>query len=267
MSHAGRRALLLLLPATAPSKLQEYLHSIVSVYGMEEVILVGKDEDVLKKTKMDCYTVAGKTERNVSVRTHVITSSQDTAELANTIEQLASGTLFGVLLCQQSSTIMHTGDILDMDTDDISRDWLSTMIPLHATARQTIPLLSRAITNTSTPSQRPFFLIDPRPEATNVNPFHTAIQSSLLESIIRSPAATGVTIGYAHDILPPPRKPVEKAALPLAIDIPVRQANGTGLGGIGQGALTPGALTPGSGESPTKLWNLWAMSQEPGALG
>lgn len=105
----GPRTALVVTTASPPENLQTYLSTIVDVHGAERVVLLGPSNDVLKKGKMDCYTVAGKQSKNVSVQT--VCKGEE-----GLIESLASqelGGLAGVLIYTAAGTASTTeSDIL-----------------------------------------------------------------------------------------------------------------------------------------------------------
>ncbi|KAK8201393.1 hypothetical protein M8818_005861 [Zalaria obscura] len=123
-------------------------------------------------------------------------------------------------------------------------------------------------------SQPPFFLLDSETSIAALSSLPGSTQEALLRSIARSPLARGVTVGYAQEVLPP-LTPVRHPSRPgsvaisrhargsfsnLAVDTSAGALNGAGGSFTEEEGEVEDAES--GAESPTKLWNLWAMQNE-----
>jgi len=258
----GPRHLLIITCGTAKPDLQQHIQTSVNRHDIGAVILLGADEEALKKSKMDCYTVAGKLEKNLSVSTTTIKSTEDPDALRRSLASLQNKNIRGVLVYPADSIAEE--DILDLDEGDMNRAWRISVLTLQTIARHTLPLLTRtqAETNSishSSESRTSFFAVERRSSQDSAPTFHSTVHDTLLQSIARSPAALGVKIGYSQNVLPPlPSRPVQRdvpsSSPAVAIPIP-------GMNGSGQGTARHEEVEQNLSESPTKLWASWAMQE------
>lgn len=277
----------------------------MDVYSAERIILLGPKEELLKQTRMDCFSVAGKLSRNVSVQTHPFSTTDQLSVALRTLD--LSGLIGVVYFCPANGPSLRDRDVLALEEGEMEAaltvrpiflypsyeaNWFiiqSSVLFLHALARQAMPLLQRqhdlsnaqanGTSHTTPTSPRngnhapPFFVVENPSREHNFGYFTSDTQHALLQAIARSPSVRGVEVGYAADMLTPPPPPPPKAAArpttPQAhkpgqngdvkrkavgpIDIP-QPTNGQ----AGQGAWSPNA----EGESPTKLWSFWAAQNE-----
>jgi len=253
---------LLVISAGGPfTNLQQYIHTSVQRHDIGSIILLGSDEEGIKRSKMDCYTVAGKLEKNLSVATSIVKGVNDNDSLAQSLQSLANRNVHGVLVYLGPS--VPEDDILNLDVPDMTSAWRTSILTLQTIAKYTIPLLARqqqaqaqAQNARRTYASMPFFATSQHEETLGAPTFHATAQSALLQSISRSPLANGVRIGSAQEILPPPPSPAPVAVSPsprpsvsAGIDIP--QPNG---GRAAADEDSPANMS----ESPTKLWALYA---------
>ena len=254
----GPKHLLVISAGGLVTDLQQYIHTSVIRHDIGSVILLGSDEEAIKRSKMDCYTVAGKLEKNLSVSTSIVKGTNDIDSLAQSLQSLQNRNIHGVL-CFLGPSISED-DILDLDQGDMTSAWRSSILTLQTIAKHTVPLLARnqaQNNNMRTYLGSPFFATQQEQDTNAVPSFHSTAQNVLLQSIARSPIANGVRLGSADEILPPPPPPsVARSSSPQPsvstpnIDIP--HANG--------GARTTERVdVPANmSESPTKLWALYA---------
>lgn len=227
--------------------MQQYLHTAIDLHNIQSISILGREEAVLKQTKMDAYTVAGKMQRNIQVQTIMLESVEDGESISRALNWLGEGNVTGVLFCvEKQSSDLHSPerDILDYDSLDLDRSWRSSILAVHSVARYTIPLMSD-MDNT------PFFLLDVDPASQRLPSINETTQTALLESIARSQIAAGVIIGYAKDHLLPPPPP----------SLPAKNEQRSQVAIPKNGYTNPTPKSP-LGESPTKLWGLWAMQNE-----
>ncbi|GAB7344135.1 hypothetical protein MBLNU457_2031t1 [Dothideomycetes sp. NU457] len=251
---------LLVISAGGPfTDLQQYIHTSVQRHDIGSIILLGSDEESIKRSKMDCYTVAGKLEKNLSVATSIVKSgTNDTSSLSQSLQSLGNRNIHGVLTYLGPS--VPEDDILDLDEPDMTSAWRTSILTLQTIAKHTIPLLARqqqaqAQNARRTYASMPFFATTQEKDASAAPTFHATVQSALLQSIARSPMANGVRIGSVQEILPPPPPPPSvsvshspRPSVSAGIDIP--QPNG--------GRVAEDDVPENMSESPTKLWALYA---------
>lgn len=258
------RIVAIITSQSAPTGIQRHLQSILGTHKAEEVLLIGPNENVLKQIKMECYTVAGQLGQDVSVQLVPNHGPPNMETLLQTLKGTPGTALSGVLLALPSDSRLGPldadQDILDLEEQDLEVAWQSAIQTIHSMAKQTIPSMPRYSNGDSVDSpilgsystaQKPFFVIDNGTPSQPLPSFIRSAQDNLLQDIARSRLASGVDVGYASEFLFPPDP--KQVAQQAAIDIPRLQTNGY---------ATSGAITPSTQESPTKLWNLWAMQNE-----
>jgi len=254
----GPKHLLVISAGGLITDLQQYIHTSVLRHDIGSVILLGSDEEAIKRSKMDCYTVAGKLEKNLSVSTSIVKGANDIDSLAQSLQSLQNRNIHGVL-CFLGPSVPED-DILELDEGDMTSAWRSSILTLQTIAKHTVPLLSRNQAQNNgmrTYLGSPFFATQQEKDTDAVPTFHSMMQTTLLQSISRSPIANGVRLGSASEILPPPPPPsVARSSSPqpsestAGIDIP--HASG------GARATERDDAPANMSESPTKLWALYA---------
>lgn len=97
--------------------MRDLLERVLTRYTFDAVTVIGPDAQLVKQTKMDLYTVAGRMSRNLAVYTGIVdlTNLEDTKQGLNKYAQSVAG----VLCCLGASATglgISETDILDTDT-------------------------------------------------------------------------------------------------------------------------------------------------------
>ncbi|KAI7367063.1 hypothetical protein KC354_g3705 [Hortaea werneckii] len=206
--------------------LKKRLYTGVAVVGLQE------HEAAIKQFKMDIWGLIGKLGREMGAQAHLF---PDLAEesILRAISAAVEGNDLGAVLCNVDYPGSAEKDLTLTERAEMLRSWQSSVGFLHSL---TFLLTETGASNPATVLSR-------------------AACEALFRELQTRYAEQGMTVEHADRILipepePAPEKPTENGLPPL-------QTNG-----FAQQALDDPEFT--AGESPTKLWNMWALAQEIG---
>lgn len=240
--------LLVYLAAEVHIKTMHYLQIALRRRAYASIAIVGGKayEESVKQLKMEIYGLIGKLGREMGVQTYMVSGDSD-EELGAVVQEAVNGRgdLQGVLC---SLTYDQDGtsavDILSHERADLERSWQTSLASLHAVSKATIPLLTSASTGLDNGS---LFLVAETPARAPVSIIHKAACDTLLRQLAAY-GSRNLTIDYAENVLIAEPEPVHTDGAPnLRID-------------AFSAGPTESVFTPG--ESPTKLWNMWALQNE-----
>lgn len=282
--------LLLAIAGQPDSGLKTYVKTVLSkVAGIKDVVIlaVRQYEEVLKQLKMDLYGLAGSLQRELGVhlffqqdwsseaiRLNVeealgsgrkITSPGAVGTAAaklngNGVEKKSENKTLQAVICDLALASGDQTDLLEQDTSELEAQWRQSVGFVHAVAQCTVPHLrvsaagQSAMSDASTKTlQRPFFATTIPSASSFARPsLHETSVRTLLSDLSRTSTRQGVTIGFADQLLIPDPEPAPKLQTSTASEM---QSNAWNDG-------EPADFS--AGESPTKLWGLWAQQD---ALG
>ena len=139
-------------------------------------------------------------------------------------------------------------DILSVERGDLEQSWRTSVGFLHGVAKATISLL---IGRNDADMQSSLFLLLESAARSPASLLSKAACDTLVRQLSAGYASRDLTVDYAENVLipEPERKPVKTDRVPSL------QTNG-----FGAEPAEPSIFTPG--ESPTKLWNMWALQND-----
>jgi len=244
-------------------------------------------EEVLKQLKMDFYGLAGSLQRELGV--HLIFQQDwSGAALRQSLEQVlghgkqvsstgtvgsvaaklngggaerkAEGKTLRAVICDMKLAPPDEVDVLELETSDLEAQWRQSVGLLHAVAQTTVSHLrmgaahQAAAPNAPAHSLRnPFFAVTIPSIGKSSRPsLHETNVRALLDDVSLTSSRHGVTIGFADQLLLPDPELAPVPQSSKAAAAPTSAWNDTDTGDFS------------AGESPTKLWGLWAQQD---ALG
>lgn len=152
-SHSN--TLLIFLSDGPSPDMHVYLSTILSRYTISEVALIASSDEVLKVTRMDIYTAAGRMRQDILVTTTRLAAPISATELVQGMRGLETKTLIGVLCCQHSSEsstrpasiasssppkdVPAPRDILDYDEVEMELSWRVSSVGLPSPLLPSLP--------------------------------------------------------------------------------------------------------------------------------
>ncbi|KAF2716926.1 hypothetical protein K431DRAFT_206248, partial [Polychaeton citri CBS 116435] len=267
------KGLLILAIAGPPAKeLRTYVEGLLSRSPAAEVAILGltRHESSLKQLKMDMYGLAGKLSLELAVQLclregwtagvledaihEALGRRKGSAPASPTNGSVAANgipkEIKGIICCPQ---VDHGSDLLGVETHDLASSWQSSVGFLHAAARGSIPWMATRAQGVASKSrlQGPFLfttnaLAIPGAVAQSI---HRPSMRALLDSLDRFYGPSGITFGHAeHELKYEPE--LETVQRP--------STNGTGKLSVDTHAYGDRYADEDVGDSPTKLWGMWA---------
>jgi len=240
--------LLLFLAAEVPAEMAQYLDVACKKHSYSGIVVVGlqERETAIKQLKMDIYGMIGKMGRNVSVQTHLmgVIGEEDVTKAVQ--QTVSSGEEVRTVICSPSfgSAQAKVTDILSLEEDELMNSYILSAGYLHAIAKATMPRLLEGSTQ-SAPGQ---FLVVETAGSSPAESVNLAACEMLLRQLSIAYVPRGLKVDYAANILvPEPEREREKTNGDVA-----PPTNGYT---IAEPEFTPS-------ESPTKLWNMWALAND-----
>lgn len=236
----------------------KYVEIALQKRRFDGIALVGRAEQAapLKQLKVDMYSLIGRTGREMSVYMYVKDAfgERDVVEVVEEVRKGGGGEVQAVL-CEVGYGSPETTagtDLLSAEASTMQEAWETSVGFLHSVARATIPaLVSTSPAQVQQPgsSASSFFSVLESSSLSPISSLHRAACDALLRQLRDGYQSSALAIGHAADILIPRAEPIQT------------NGNVTRRGDVYQDE--PLEFTPG--ESPTKLWNMWALQEEIGA--
>ncbi|KAI7347750.1 hypothetical protein KC320_g7044 [Hortaea werneckii] len=226
--------------------LKKRLYTGVAVVGLQE------HEAAIKQFKMDIWGLIGKLGREMGAHAHFF---PDLAEgsILRAVSAAVEGNDLGAVLCNVDYPGSAEKDLTLMARDEMLRSWNFSVGFLHSVAKPTMPLLLPGSSTNADPGLT--FLLTETGASNPATVLSRAACEALFRELQTRYAEQGMTVEHADRVLIPEPEPVPEK--PTANGVPPLQTNG-----FAQQPLDEPEFT--AGESPTKLWNMWALAQEIG---
>lgn len=244
-------------------------------------------EGSLKQLKMDLYGLAGSLQRELGVHLifqqdwsgdairhsldEVLVSGRKASSTGavgsaaaklngNGVEKKAESKTLRAVICDLKLAPPEEADVLELDTNELEVQWRQSVGFVHAVAQGTVPHLRvGAVQQAAAPGapaqslQSPFFAMTiPSAVKSSRLSLHETSVRALLDNLSQTSGRQGVTIGFADPLLLPDPEPVPAPQTSKTVIAPTTAWNDADTGDFS------------AGESPTKLWGLWAQQD---ALG
>lgn len=262
----------LLVLATGPlrsTSIMSYLEMLLSRQRLSGIAFLADsaEELALKQLKMDVFGLIGRLGKELAVSVHT-KDSWSRSQIEATIETVTNGGpgLQGVLCYPAWGA---SGGVLELEESDLAKTFRETVAFTHSAIRATADQLlakSKPRDDTTNGVHRkqiggpkgPFFLVSgPDRSLTGSG---LAVAKLGCDAVLRELDITtrqqGLIVGYAEGvILPEPKRQVSKPKQELKLE-PTEAYSQTQ-------AREELSFVPG--ESPTKLWNMWALQNEIGS--
>ncbi|KAK3723209.1 hypothetical protein LTR37_001932 [Vermiconidia calcicola] len=248
------KGLLLLVIAALPHPATiSYIEMMLKGGSYSELTVIGhvEQETELKQVKMSVYALLGKLSLEVGVHLE-LQKSWNESEISTAVSKAsrAGDPIHGVL-CSPAydGNISQGSDILALDESEFQRPWTYSVGFLHSLAKATLPHMWE--NGHIQRGKSGFFLITPPTESSAASSVYKAACDRLVDLIAEANASSELTVAYADTVLIPEPEPVRTNGTP-SLPIPTRTKDPDDYEFSGQ-------------ESPTKLWNLWALQDGLGA--
>ena len=232
-------------PSTVP-----YMETMLKRGAYSSIAIIGSSEyeKELKGLKIQIYALLGKLSHS-SVGVQVDTKKTwSEAEIAAAIKANETGEAVHGVLCSPSYEGSQTGrmNMLELDEEQLKSPWQSSVGFLHAVAKAAIP-------NMRTTSG--LFAVTGPTAVSPTTSFYKSACESLIDLLSEDSATSGVAIVHAENVLVP-----EPELAP--------QPQQTHSNGLHLAPTTPHTHDEppdfAGGESPTKLYSMWAMHEQLG---
>ena len=248
--------LLLAIAATPHPSTIPYLEMMLKKGSYSGIVMVGnaEHEAELKQLKMSIYALLGKMSLEVGVQVELQKSRSYTDINAAVTNTMSSGdAIHGVLCTPAYDRNRSLGlDVLDLGESEFEQSWKSSVAFLHSVAKSTLPNLT-----SSSHLRRgvgAYFLVTGPTENTPTVSVYKAACDSLITLLTESNTAAGLIIDYAENVYVPEPEPIKFNG-----KLHPSEHNGSDVVHADVSQFQPG-------ESPTKLWNMWALQEQLGAV-
>lgn len=225
-----------------------YLERMLKRGSYATIVMIGnKEHEVeLKQAKMNIYALLGKMSLEVGVNLELQKSWSESEISAAVAKASSSGDAVHGVLCTPAydSDSSLDSDILALDETELQSPWKSSVGFLHGVAKATLPdMRSNVHQQRGVAGQ---FLVT-GPTATTAT---SSVFQAACDRIVALLASPSLTIAYAEDVLIPEPEPVK---LNGKLHLPAKP-----------GPVDSDISDFAPGESPTRLWNMWALQDELG---
>ncbi|KAF7188527.1 hypothetical protein HII31_10189 [Pseudocercospora fuligena] len=238
------------------------LEILLSKQNFSSITIVAGQEhaSALKQLKMDTYALIGKLRKETGVTT-IINDEWRQSDIEEIIKGVTreGHAIQGVLCAPEFEHSASESSILSLD-DSVLEDSLQRSLRfLHTISRSTVAhLLSRCKPNGAsingafhkTP-QGPFFLIAGQEASSPAAQIAKSACDNLILQLAKATSTQRLAVGYTDALLIPEPKKEELSVATNGPDLRAEAYNTTAEDSI---------FAPG--ESPTKLWGMWALQEE-----
>jgi hypothetical protein len=246
--------LVIAIATTMHPSTSSYIEMMLKRGSYSGILMVGRleKEKELKELKMNIYALLGK----LSVEAGVYLELQNewgSSSISDAIAKASLGTenINGVLCCPSYDTDPSESlDILRVDEDQLQSPWKLSVGFLHSIAKTTISKMRPRMNIGRTTNL--YFLVTEPTETTAISNLYETACESIVTQLAENSSLSGITIAYAHDVLIPEPEPLK--------------TNGSLDRSAGAGPIDLDVEDFAPGESPTRLWGMWALQDELGAV-
>ena len=245
--------LVIAIAATMHPSTSSYIEMILKRGSYSGIVMIGRPEQEkeLKELKMNIYALLGKLSLEAGVHLALQNEwssssiSDATAKAFPEIEIIN-----GVLCCPSyDANLAKNLDILSVDEDQLQLPWQLSVGFLHSIAKSTLPKM-RPKTNVGR-NNNLYFLVTEPTETTAISNLYETTCENVVTQLAENSSLSGITVAYAHDVLIPEPEPLKTNG---SLDLSARA-----------GPMDPDVGDFAPGESPTRLWGMWALQDELGA--
>lgn len=207
-----------------------------------------EQETELKQLKMSIYALLGKLSLEIGVQLELQKdwrSSELSATMAKAIKDTES--VNGVL-CSPSydGNRSVNSDVLSLDEEQLQWPWKYSVGFLHGIAKSTLPKMRPKIIVGR--SSATYFLVTEPTETTAISHLYETACDNIVTQLAETSGFSGLTIAYAQDVLIPEQEPLHPVG---NLDLSAQA-----------GPVDPDVGDFAIGESPTRLWGMWAMQDD-----
>ncbi|KAF2211672.1 hypothetical protein CERZMDRAFT_98101 [Cercospora zeae-maydis SCOH1-5] len=264
LSSSPPGILLVLAASGLHRSILQHLETLLTRQPFAGIVFAARREQEaeLKQLKMDTYALIGKLRREVSVETQLKDSWSTTDIEAVRAEATRHGAgIQGVLCCPEYVDVVDDLDIFEVEESAMEDSWRQSVTFLHAASKVTVPhLLSRVTEVNGSASGKPakgprgpFFIVANSSTHTSASQIAKAASDALVRQLQAATKPKGLTVGHAESLLIP--DPVRKDNVRPMLETVITEP--------GYSSHAPN-YEFSAGESPTKLYSMWAMQEQLG---
>ena len=245
------KGLLILAVAAAPHpSTVSHLEIMLKRGSYAGIIMLGHEdqEAELKQLKMSAYALLGKMSQEAGIQLELQKDWTEVLISAAISKAVKSGDPINGVLC----TPAHEGnrsvgsDILALDEEALQHPWKFSAGFLQSVAKAVVPSMLSS-SHISRGLSRSFLVSGPTTRSPICSVYRAACDS-IITLIANATAGKGVVVAYAENvIIPDPEPPKSNGSIHLSAKA---------------GPIDPDISDFAPGESPTKLWNMWALQDE-----
>ena len=236
----GGGLLLVFVPAEVRGEILTYIEQMLGKRRYAGMYVVGLEEHAagMKQLKMDLYGLLGKLERETSLQVQLVNewnldAVQGAVKQAGVSGDAVRGVLCGIFFEGEGR------DVLDLEESQVIEGWRKTFGLLRSVAKATVPGMVEGRR-----SDEGVFLIFEQDSSAPAAQANRQACRTLLRQVQESYGGRHLLVDLAENVLiAEPDRPVSRAA----------PHNG-------HADQEDDGFTPS--ESPTKLWNMWALHNE-----
>ncbi|TKA33172.1 hypothetical protein B0A50_00725 [Salinomyces thailandicus] len=229
--------------------LKKRIYTGIAVMGLQE------HEGAVMELKMDVWGLIGRLGRQMGVRTALLADLGEESVVKG-VSEAVEGWDLDAVLCNLEYPKAASGrrEVSGIDREELERSWRSSVGFLQTVAKSTLPLLKPGSSVNAEAGLT--FLLTEKVGQSPATLMSKAACDVLLQQLQTEYSQHGMTIAHADRVLIPEPEPEPEPKLqrkPSAQAPPPIHTNGF----VDAPDFT-------AGESPTKLWNMWALQQEIG---
>lgn len=245
------KGLLVIAIAASPHpSTKSYVEMMLKRGTYSGVVMIGnvEQEIELKQLKMSMYALLGKLSLEIGVQMELQTDWTEENISSAISKAVQEGELISGVLCSPSydGNRPSDGGILSADQSQLQWPWKYSVGFLHSVAKCTLSKMrtSRDLRRANASS----FLVTEPTETTAVSHLYETACENIVTQLQETGGIPGLAIAYAQDVLIPEPEPLD--------------TNGKESLSSQAGPVDPdiGEFSPG--ESPTRLWGMWALQDE-----
>ena len=246
-------------PSTVP-----YLETMLRRGAYSNIAIIGasEQEKELKGLKIQIYALLGKLSHSsvgVEVKTRDKWTEGEITEVVNeAMKANGVGEPINGVLCSPVYGGDEKPNIMQLSESQLRVPWDQSVGFLHSVAKAAIPNMR---------TTAGLFAVTGSTKQSPISTFYKSACESLIELLSEDAATNGVAIVHAENVLVPEPEPEEKQQEQHQQGHKQAQSNGIQTpaqpGGMYAYERTDDDFAPS--ESPTKLWNMWALHEQLGA--
>lgn len=243
-----------------------YLETMLRRGAYSNIAVIGRQaqEKELKALKIQVYALLGKLSHSsvgVEVKMRETWDEKGIVDILNeAMKANGSGEPVNGVLCSPVYGGEEKAGMMDMSEEQLGVPWKNSVGFLHGVAKAAFPNMRTAAG---------LFAVTGPTQHSPISTFYKTACESLIDLLAEDTATSGAAIVHAENVLVPEPEPEPR---PISHDDNGQQQRIKSMNGIQIPPQQPGPVHDqydppdfAPSESPTKLWNMWALHEQLGA--